>query len=58
MLKKKDAQGMSIKMIVLAIIALIILVVLLGIFSGNIGNFIETVKGVFIEEVKGAQPGQ
>jgi len=50
MLKKKDAQGMSIKMIVLAIIALIILVVLLGIFSGNIGNFIETVKG--------AQPGQ
>jgi|TARA_Y100000294_G_scaffold158612_1_gene160980 hypothetical protein len=44
MLKKKDAQGFSIKVIVLAVIALIILVVLLGIFSGNIGKFIGTVK--------------
>ncbi|MEK6869573.1 MAG: hypothetical protein AABX63_05215 [Nanoarchaeota archaeon] len=44
MLNKKDAQGFSINIIVLAVISLIILVVLIAILTGRIGNFIGTVK--------------
>ena len=44
MLKKRNADGMSINVIVLAVISLIILVVLIAILTGRIGNFIGTVK--------------
>ena len=45
MLKKKKAQGMSIKIIIVAVIGLIILVVVMGIFTGRIGTYTSGVEG-------------
>ena len=39
MLKKKDAQGLSITTIIVAVIGLIVLVVLIAVFTGRIGTF-------------------
>ena len=39
MLKKRNAQGLSITTIIVAVIGLIILVVLVAVFTGRIGSF-------------------
>ena len=39
MLKKRNAQGLSITTIIVAVIGLIILIVLIAIFTGRIGSF-------------------
>jgi len=39
MLKKRDAQGLSITTIIVAVIGLIVVVVLIAIFTGRIGSF-------------------
>ena len=44
MLKKKNAQGMSIKIIIVAIIGLIILAVVVMMLSGRLGDFGGKVK--------------
>ena len=44
MLKKKDAQGLSIRFIILAIISLIVLFVLISVFTGKTGNLIGVLK--------------
>jgi len=39
MLKKRNAQGISIHVIIVAVIALIVLIVLIGMFTGKFGEF-------------------
>ena len=39
MLKKRNAQGLSITTIIVAVIGLIVVVVLIAIFTGRIGSF-------------------
>jgi len=39
MLKKRNAQGISIRVIIIAVIALIVLVVLIAVFTGRFGSF-------------------
>ena len=39
MLKKRNAQGLSITMIVVAVVALIVVVVMIAVFSGKMGSF-------------------
>lgn len=39
MIKKRNAQGLSITAIVVAVIALIVIVVLIAVFSGRMGDF-------------------
>ena len=39
MLKKRNAQGISIRVIIIAVIALIVLVVLIAMFTGKFGIF-------------------
>jgi len=39
MLKKKNAQGISVHVIIIAVIALIVLIVLIAIFTGKFGEF-------------------
>ena len=46
MIKKRNAQGLSITTIVIAVIALIVLVVLITILTGKLGAFGEGVSGV------------
>ena len=46
MIKKRDAQGMSINVIVLAAIALIILVIVVAVLSGKFGLFTGTTDKV------------
>jgi len=44
MLKKRKAQGMSIRILIVAVIGLIILVVVVGIFTGRINIYSAGVK--------------
>ncbi len=52
MLKKRDAQGLSINVIIIAVIALVVLIVLVAIFTDRLGIFsrgvseLETCKGL------------
>ena len=46
MLKKRDAQGLPINVIIMAVIALIILVILIAIFTGQMSNFFTNVQEV------------
>ena len=39
MLKKRDAQGLSITTIIIAVIALVIIIVLIAILTGKLGDF-------------------
>jgi len=39
MLKKRNAQGLSITTIIVAVIGLIVLIVLVAVFTGRIGSF-------------------
>ena len=39
MVKKRNAQGLSINTIVVAVIGLIVIIVLIAIFTGRIGSF-------------------
>ena len=40
MLKKRNAQGISVNVIIIVAIALIVLVVLIAIFTGRLGSFV------------------
>tara|TARA_Y100000294_G_scaffold120234_1_gene111706 strand:+ start:381 stop:632 length:252 start_codon:yes stop_codon:yes gene_type:complete len=44
MLKKRNAQGLSITTIILAVIGIIIIVVLIAMFTGRLGIFSEKLK--------------
>ena len=44
MLKKRDAQGLSIQIIIIAIIGLIVLVVVLAIFNTESGRSVKTLE--------------
>ena len=44
MLKKRNAQGLSITTIILAVIGIIIIIVLIAMFTGRLGIFSEKLK--------------
>jgi len=51
MLKKRNAQGISIQVIIIAAIALVVLVVLIAIFTGKFGIFSSGINKILSENV-------
>ena len=49
MLKKRDGQGLSIRIIILAVIGLIILIVMMMIFSSQSSKNVDTLESCFVK---------